>query len=822
MFGGLLGKDDSKKFTEFKSGHDRIKYKSLDKRLERQDTYYRGSMPAPVEGSAPGIDAQRGKVNPGDEVDGSLPGTSRGVNFFGYAGKTKVNRFSQKASEVSTNPHAVDKVTVSGFTTGKKAQDESDYGKGVPGAAAEASFYRNRITTERYGELYASKTNPDNVVAFSRHQNIISDADGNRAGYTVEQRNQSFNNPPSGKPPEGGMKQPGIKIQAEPLSQVNRKLPGDPSLGGDLWLKLYLEKSIEDGGRLGSVYKPMGEQPEGGSLPYQPNTLGQWYRYEDEYTNIRTAGVTKNQGTDNPVDSNLNQVAQSQQQGDAGSSSAATGIKKLERKLNPSQELNDLGVGNLSHLIVGHSDTRRTYKKSFYTRKDIIHSSPKIGGENSANPEIRRKSTMSDTTAESASNLNDRQQTDAYDVPKSGEDRTIQERMDTRYHPEDILPKISELPKSTPNESSAPKNITIHKLQRKVKLEESLPEAGRSNTAHDTFQKNYTDSLNTRIGTTGSQKNFNNHKKQQSLIDALVGKGGEKGESKQPNSFSDDKLKYETNFKGTPYYLHGGDARKIPDYSQRFNSSVSEKEDNFRIDNFNKKSVLDASDHADNKMPAWATEDFVPLYFHDLVNKKYIPFRSYIKSLSDQSTAEWATTRYLGRADQVVVYTGFTRTMSVEFDVVAFSIDELHPMWQRINYMVGLTKPAKYTEDGFIVPPMIKFNLGDIYRNQPVYIGSVDTSIPQEATWELINNDKSTGPIGKNEYEYANADIKKSNVKVARYPTMCTLNVSMTLLEKEIPETIQNHFGTTKKVSELAKNENRAFGVFNYDLTSYS
>ena len=56
---------------------------------------------------------------------------------------------------------------------------------------------------------------------------------------------------------------------------------------------------------------------------------------------------------------------------------------------------------------------------------------------------------------------------------------------------------------------------------------------------------------------------------------------------------------------------------------------------------------------------------------------------------------------------------------------------------------------------------MIKFNLGDIYRNQPIYIGSVDTSIPQEATWELINNDKSEGDVGKNEYEFANADIKK-------------------------------------------------------------
>ena len=46
--------------------------------------------------------------------------------------------------------------------------------------------------------------------------------------------------------------------------------------------------------------------------------------------------------------------------------------------------------------------------------------------------------------------------------------------------------------------------------------------------------------------------------------------------------------------------------------------------------------------------------------------------------------------------------------MSIDFNVVAFSIEELLPMWQRINYTT-LTKPAKYTDNGFIIPPLVKF-----------------------------------------------------------------------------------------------------------------
>ena len=112
---------------------------------------------------------------------------------------------------------------------------------------------------------------------------------------------------------------------------------------------------------------------------------------------------------------------------------------------------------------------------------------------------------------------------------------------------------------------------------------------------------------------------------------------------------------------------------------------------------FNALKVLDVSD--DNKK-AIEKGDFIPLYFEDLVNKKYIPFRAYLSGLSDQTAAEWNSLRYLGRADEVSVYNGFTRTGSVEFTVYALSVEELHPMWQRINYVMGLTKPAGYTQGG--------------------------------------------------------------------------------------------------------------------------
>ncbi len=179
--------------------------------------------------------------------------------------------------------------------------------------------------------------------------------------------------------------------------------------------------------------------------------------------------------------------------------------------------------------------------------------------------------------------------------------------------------------------------------------------------------------------------------------------------------------------------------------------------------------------------------DLIAFYFHDLVNDVYIPFRATVKGIQESLSANWEEIKYINRADKLYSYGGFTRTLSFNFTIVITSIKELMPTWKRLNYFVGLTKPANYTSGNvysrFIVPPLINFTIGDMYKNQPAVITQIGVSIPDDASWEL------TPEIYKGDWTYLNDRIKYlgSSGKFAQVPTSCELTVQMNLLEKEIP-----------------------------------
>ena len=195
--------------------------------------------------------------------------------------------------------------------------------------------------------------------------------------------------------------------------------------------------------------------------------------------------------------------------------------------------------------------------------------------------------------------------------------------------------------------------------------------------------------------------------------------------------------------------------------------------------------------------------DLIKFYFYDIVNDKYIPFRATITGLNENLNADWTTIEYTGRADKLQSYKGFSRTFSFKFNVVANSIKELLPMWQRINYLVGLTKPANYTQGNqtnpsnnysrFMIPPLVKFTIGDIYKNQPGVIKSVGMNIPDNCVWETLSEDYAQ----KNNWNYLNGVIQLANSKgtYAQFPRECELNLQMDLLEKERPIVGGNNFG---------------------------
>ena len=212
-----------------------------------------------------------------------------------------------------------------------------------------------------------------------------------------------------------------------------------------------------------------------------------------------------------------------------------------------------------------------------------------------------------------------------------------------------------------------------------------------------------------------------------------------------------------------------------------------------RFDAINVLSVMDKNKSTGSPLAGWTTwdayrDDSIAVFFYDVVNDKYIPFRSAIKGLSESGNASWEELPFIGRADKVYSYGGFNRNASFTIKIVINSIKELAPTWQRINYINTAYKPANYTKapggssryDRFLVPPMFFLTLGDFYRDQPILIQSVVTTVPDDATWETQNEDNNAGG-----WDYMAKLIKAPGSKYGQVPREVELGFTVTLLEKE-------------------------------------
>jgi hypothetical protein len=229
--------------------------------------------------------------------------------------------------------------------------------------------------------------------------------------------------------------------------------------------------------------------------------------------------------------------------------------------------------------------------------------------------------------------------------------------------------------------------------------------------------------------------------------------------------------------------------------------------------------------------------DIIFFYFYDLINEVFIPFRATLGSITDQNSPEWEDVKYMGRADRLFIYRGFSRDVSFNFKVYANSIKELIPMWERVNYLVGLTRPSKYTdravvtneetinrresiqqnlelaqltgdqgnidnlstdlstlnttgrESEFIYPPMIEFRIGDLYVDQPAVLSSVSVTIPDDAQWEMLRADEY-------QYNYGGPDkIIKTNALSRQLPNIIDVSVQLRMLEKSRSLTGNYHYG---------------------------
>jgi len=121
---------------------------------------------------------------------------------------------------------------------------------------------------------------------------------------------------------------------------------------------------------------------------------------------------------------------------------------------------------------------------------------------------------------------------------------------------------------------------------------------------------------------------------------------------------------------------------------------------------------------------------------------KWMIFRAYVTSFSDSVEGTWNEVQYAGRGDKFYIYGGFGRKISIGFKVAALSFDEMQPMYQKLNFLMGNLMPD-YNSQGLMRGPMVKMTVGNWIDGQDGVLNSLSYTVPQDSPWEIglrVNN----------------------------------------------------------------------------------
>ena len=127
--------------------------------------------------------------------------------------------------------------------------------------------------------------------------------------------------------------------------------------------------------------------------------------------------------------------------------------------------------------------------------------------------------------------------------------------------------------------------------------------------------------------------------------------------------------------------------------------------------------------------------------------KDFMHFRAFLNSFVDNYNPEWNTISYVGRGDKLYTYSGFTRQVTLSWTVVAQSIQELVPMYKKLNYLAANTMPD-YSSAGYMRGSLVELTVGAYLFDQPGFINSLTYTANFDAGWEIGINDAGNDSDG--------------------------------------------------------------------------
>jgi len=172
-----------------------------------------------------------------------------------------------------------------------------------------------------------------------------------------------------------------------------------------------------------------------------------------------------------------------------------------------------------------------------------------------------------------------------------------------------------------------------------------------------------------------------------------------------------------------------------------------------------------------------------------------IQFRAFLNQISDNFSADWNPTKYIGRGENFYNYGGFDRKVSLSWTVAAQSKIELIPMYKKLNYLASLCAPD-YSANGYMRGNLVRLTIGGYFYNQPGIITGFNYSMNEDnSTWEIGIDD-----VGEND----------ESVKVLPH-----------MIKVESFNFIPIHTFTPKKVESITDTQQRYIALEDSSGTSY-
>ena len=203
----------------------------------------------------------------------------------------------------------------------------------------------------------------------------------------------------------------------------------------------------------------------------------------------------------------------------------------------------------------------------------------------------------------------------------------------------------------------------------------------------------------------------------------------------------------------------------------------------------NKKDIINQSPVSDEDIlvdGGTPLEDFdlIPLVIKNTYSGKRAHFRCSINGLTETTSPSWDSSKFLGNPFNLYTYSGVERSVNFNLQLFALNANELVNNWEKLKFLTYLCYPTGYQSEsiGYVIPPFIKFTLGDMYNQKDGFIESLSYTIPDSGVWETGQGNA----VVDNEFvnKFNTKELTVNDLKGYKLPKFIDVSITIKFVEQ--------------------------------------